>query len=383
MTVNMEYFKRMQSTPTIPSPHREALAFGQPIADAKTASDDFWAKTKTQSDCPRLVAADPTTSPEILQQLSHSFDPLTRQAIAANPNTPTEVLWKLGIEFPEQLLDNPIFSLLQLETPDLIERIPRATRISLLKCEKVPLNFLQWAWKHCRWEEEIFIALAINPKTAKQILKRLDRTTRGMRRSMGHHPHIPSYILELFAQDLDSKIRESVAINPKTPTPVLRVLATDDYHQVRINVASNSSTTTDILEKLARDEDVDVLHQVATHPQTSAQILEQFATHPDDWVRRCTASHFQTPSEVLSALSNDSDDWVRQNIASNPQTPTWVLHKLVGDADLWVRENLTANPNTPLEALQQLALDPDERVRQLATYRLDQTRTNPIEHEPT
>ena len=55
----------------------------------------------------RQLAKDETTSPKILAQLATNEDYETRQSVAANPNTPTDILLNLGAEFPEELLDNP------------------------------------------------------------------------------------------------------------------------------------------------------------------------------------------------------------------------------------------------------------------------------------
>ena len=42
----------------------------------------------------RLAANNPGAPPDLLQQLSHSSNATTRENVAANPNTPTEVLLK-------------------------------------------------------------------------------------------------------------------------------------------------------------------------------------------------------------------------------------------------------------------------------------------------
>lgn len=90
----------------------------------------------------RQLAKDETTAPEILQELATSEDYLTRQSVAANPNTPTEILLKLGVEFPEELLNNPIFDLLLLENPNLIKDIPIETLRSLIKYDNVTESFI-------------------------------------------------------------------------------------------------------------------------------------------------------------------------------------------------------------------------------------------------
>ncbi|WP_414514888.1 hypothetical protein [Nostoc sp. PCC 9305] len=78
----------------------------------------------------QLVAAEPSTDPELLRELALSTDKITRQSVAGNPNTPSDVLLKLGAEFPSQLLDNPVFPLLLLENLNLVAEIPLPTSSS-------------------------------------------------------------------------------------------------------------------------------------------------------------------------------------------------------------------------------------------------------------
>ena len=81
--------------------------------------------------------------------------------LATNPNTPTEVLLNLGAEFPEQLLDNPVFFLLLLENLNLVEQMPVTTLQSILKQERVPVPFLEWAASHSNRD----VLVACSPKT--------------------------------------------------------------------------------------------------------------------------------------------------------------------------------------------------------------------------
>lgn len=67
-----------------------------------------------------------------------------RAAVAKNPNTPTNVLMELGADFPKQFLENPAFSLLQLENPNLPALMPSGTVQSLIKQEEVPQSF-EWS----------------------------------------------------------------------------------------------------------------------------------------------------------------------------------------------------------------------------------------------
>ena len=76
----------------------------------------------------RQLAQDEITAPEILTELGTHDDYLTRQYVAANPNTPAEILLSICWEFPNEVMKNPVIPLLLLENP------------YLLTC-KIPWNF--------------------------------------------------------------------------------------------------------------------------------------------------------------------------------------------------------------------------------------------------
>ena len=60
----------------------------------------------------RQLAQDETTAPEILAELAKSQDYRTRQNVAKNPNTPKEILLNICIEFPSEVMNNPVISTL-------------------------------------------------------------------------------------------------------------------------------------------------------------------------------------------------------------------------------------------------------------------------------
>ncbi len=92
-----------------------------------------------------LVANNPNATPELLTELADREENLIRKNVATNPNTPTGVLWKLGEEFPEEVLENAVFPLLLLENPNLLENIPYQTMVSFVQCSTVPISFfMEW-----------------------------------------------------------------------------------------------------------------------------------------------------------------------------------------------------------------------------------------------
>lgn len=68
----------------------------------------------------RKLAQDENTASELLTELANSEDKLTRQYVAANPNTAIELLLNICFEFPVEVINNPIIPLLVLENPDCL-----------------------------------------------------------------------------------------------------------------------------------------------------------------------------------------------------------------------------------------------------------------------
>lgn len=91
----------------------------QEAASESTSCDRLFELALACTDLARLVA-NHSAPPELLHELGDSRDLRTRENVATNPNTPTEILLNLGAEFPEQLLGNPVFFLLLLENLNLV-----------------------------------------------------------------------------------------------------------------------------------------------------------------------------------------------------------------------------------------------------------------------
>ncbi|BAZ11016.1 hypothetical protein NIES4071_28400 [Calothrix sp. NIES-4071] len=68
----------------------------------------------------RELAQNSETPSSVLRELASSSDVEIRASVAKNPNTATDVLMELGADFPKELLENPIFSLLLLFCKNLI-----------------------------------------------------------------------------------------------------------------------------------------------------------------------------------------------------------------------------------------------------------------------
>lgn len=148
------------------------LTLAQQALDENTTSEQLRQLAQQNLELARLVAKNANAEPDLLRELAESKDEKTRCEVANNPNTPTDILWKLGEEFPEEVLTNSIFPLLMLENPNLVADIPEETLVSLLKVDLVPESFLTWVVDK-RLSEKTLLAVAMNSKTSKDILENI------------------------------------------------------------------------------------------------------------------------------------------------------------------------------------------------------------------
>jgi hypothetical protein len=403
----------------------ESLSLEEPeAANPNTPSIRLGELASASTGLAQLVAKNPCAPSSLLAELSESKDAITRQNVAANPNTPTEVLLKLGAEFPEELLNNPVFSLLLLEKPNLAESIPTSTLASLVKLETVPVSVVNQAVKKVS-NQEILLALANRNrtpcsaliilaehsyeevkyaaqlhvklagkmtqsrelKTIQNILSEWDVSldVKGMKilkyigvftdafkslpkifrhlPSIAANPITPVSLLMQLAEDSDLEIRRDVASNPNTPVSVLMQLAKDSDSEVRSNVAANPNTPVSLLVQLTKDSNWLVRRDVASNPNTPVSLLVRLAEDSDSEVRSNVAANLNTPVSLLVQLTKDSNWLVRRDVASNPNTPVSLLVRLAKDSDLWVRRKVASNSNTPVSLLVRLAKYSDLEIR--------------------
>lgn len=86
-----------------------------------------------------VVARDPETSPDILEVLSWRDKGYFAPLVAANANTPKDVLFRLSFRHPKEVAGNPVIPLLILEDPGFLAKfgphhIEAFTRDECPKC---------------------------------------------------------------------------------------------------------------------------------------------------------------------------------------------------------------------------------------------------------
>ena len=96
----------------------------------------------------RHVARMEQTDDQTLSRLAVSEDRPTLRSVAGNPNTPSDVLFKLAPRFPRPFFRNPMFDWLMLEEPDRIFELGKGVIRNIIRLKDCPKSMIQWAVTH-------------------------------------------------------------------------------------------------------------------------------------------------------------------------------------------------------------------------------------------
>ncbi|MDY6803672.1 MAG: hypothetical protein SXA11_07685 [Cyanobacteriota bacterium] len=323
-----------------------------------------------------LVANNPNAEPELLRELAGSEEDFIRKNVAANPNTPKEVLWWLGEKFPTEVLDNAVFPLLLLENPNLIENIPQNTMINFLQCSTVPISFMEWAVKIdysnkwallTHWRERVGLSLAMNGQTPRTILEELVRSENTPVAEVAElHVNYAGEIEEDWQEEFryqmarwlrflngihypgdigDSYFFSILASIGLVPQFLLELLVRDWQVFARYLAASTNALSVNLLEELGRDSQPEVRGAVARNPNAPAELLELLALDESLGVRSGVAENVNAPPKVLEELARDKQSEVRGAVAKNPNAPAYLLEELARDPGIFI--TVASNPNAP------------------------------------
>lgn len=372
-----------------------------------TSQKRLAALASLSSQLARLVARNRSAPADLLAILGSHSDATVRKWVASHPNTPPTVLAKLGTQFPDQLLDNPILDVLLLENPNILKELPIGTRRSLLKRENCPASLLEWLAQE--EDEGIQLALAMNPNAPAHVLRKLGecKSEKVINAARGHvnyptarkrgqrsledgikatvfgealtrsqlkatrillpwvtaHGPTVRQISPVLSGWVRHQLWRAVAGAPCVPKTAFHSLAKDRDKSVRLAVAGNPCTPPAILEKLSREGEQVVLETVAGNPGTPPSVL-RYLSKGKQALRRIVAENPATPADLLSELANDESNWMRFIVAGNRTTPAGLLRRLSESEDEHVRWCVATHRSTPAVILRQLAADRDRSVRE-------------------
>jgi hypothetical protein len=291
------------------------------------------------------IATNPDTNPQLLRQIATAPDWELRRLVAGNPNTPTDSLWQLGVDFPEAILNNPIFKLLQLEQLHLVTQIPYPTLTSLLQCERVPKNFLEYAVE--QQDYSLWLAVAYNPHTPGALLENLARKSRSqdreLIRAVAAHPHTPTHLLAEII-DIGDNVAQIVAENVHTPIDVLAK----------------------ILSKYGQINDPIFTTLVALHPHVTPELLLQMSLAPNRAAAQSLwlAKQMETESTRLTSLAETDWNVLGLAVVRHPNTScitidrVWqqlsVVHHQSSQMDRLIYDSFVNNANTSAQLREEL-----------------------------
>lgn len=370
----------------------------QLAADENTSPEELTKLAKQSIELARIVARNVNADPELLEKLAPSEDYLTRQNVAANPNTPTKILFDLGAEFPRQLLDNPILYLLLLEKPNVVSEIPIATLRSLVTQDDIPESFIVECAER-RTDKELLLAMTMNSTLSHNILEKLIQSKLPeVTEAAKLHINWSGEITEGWQELAEEKIK---AIRPsysgaaasvyylQHERPYLEVLAWLGYipeflilhwrhhwnvKEILTRIASSINTAPNILAEFGKDENPHMRRIVAGNPSTPSPTLELLVEDNTEdksaiisgystRVRVALCQNYNAPEKVLVKLAQDENFCIRRDVATNIKLPSEIAKILAQDPEEIVRFAIAKNINTPLDSLAELSRDKESRVR--------------------
>jgi pentose-5-phosphate-3-epimerase len=357
----------------------------QQACSLNTSSKQLHALAEQSKKLARLVCTNPNAAPDLLQKLANSCDDKILLAIASNPNTPTNILWKVGVEFPEEVLSNPVFSLLLLENANLIEEIPQKTLESFLKVDIVPDSFIKWV-VNTKKQNDLALAVTMNPKSSKEILEQLINHEDMIFVCEDSYQHvIDSAQLHInWSNEIDDNWQDTVSsMIQNTRWYCIQ----QDITAYRIGLIPES-----LFIKFGRHVFTNLINQYTVTERILKQIvektyLESFKTGVSHLTLNALAANPNTPLNFLEEILGESTTgywatYLCEKLISNPSislntiqefycseraiktlnTSSETLRKLAKSKWIHIRRGVAYHHNTPIDILSELAEEVDEML---------------------
>lgn len=324
-----------------------------------------------------LKATDPTTAPLQLGRFASSRDANLRHAVANNPNTPSEVLWRLAVRDTGAVLKNQVLDFLILENPNFLAELPAFARSSFLRCKDVPSAWLDWvlAWG----DQDSKVQALQNPNLKPEVLESLeqrlklehdlsDTTQPGSgepallaflaRGHINHPDKLEFFGATLTLQNLlpslehDAEhLKDAVALG-LVPDWLLEGLSLDDDAQLRLMLAKSSRDQI-LLGHLCFDEDDEVRLVARTSQQLDQNLIETLERIENLAPLSASEMHLLETGSILALTY----------LVRNPNIDAAILASFVTHSDWRVRQALAFNLALDAQLLAQLKNDDDKDVR--------------------
>lgn len=345
-----------------------------------------------------MQARDPATSPSILRRLAvKAGRPDVREAVAANPSTPLDVVLALAGEHPRAAAQNPALAKVARTSPLFLRSAtPRALdrMIFAAPSDQALIRALHGAAPHSLLDDEYGCecegptcaeSLLRNQATPGDVLERLA----GL--EVGGGGHLPERDRDALARLLRGALRR-LALHPNATARILGVLMCGDDPEARRLSAANPAAPRDLLDALNRCGVPADMRAPAALTGTLDERMFRVLAEAGPFTWDLATRHPRVDPEVLGRLVSSPSLAVRSAAIANPGVPAAALQAVFPDAwKLWpgarprpVRELLQGSPERarygynhedphPLEllkrALARQPATPEDLLRMLAAER--------------
>jgi hypothetical protein len=353
------------------------------------------------------VASDPTTSPDILQEFAAPDQSQTiRRLVASNPNTPTDELVRLAAEFPYEVAENPMFTLLLLENPLFISQLEQSKLMAILTHRtELPTIFLDQAVQHesaaihqvllkqfqlSEQNLERCLERISNVTIARELIKQKNCTDRlkliaaksgnqHLQRALAEvclnqAPILPIDLLEVLIDHATIDIQIDMTIHPRITEALLDRLFASDRTELHLRLAQkgkrnfphqvrtySESLSESIQLRLVRNQLNDrtaqilVRQELVRQPWITTTVLGLLSYDPYERVRSQIAKLPNLSLEMRLRLAEDKSDVVQNSLVRNRSIDSEALSEMSTHPNIRVRQLVARHPNTPIEILKELA----------------------------
>lgn len=265
------------------------------------------------------LAKDPSTDPDILRDIFKKSGREIGKSIMKNPNVPLDLIHDYGYQYPKQITNNPILSLLEIENPTWFSNMKGDIR-SLLQH-----NPDYWEQRFAKSENPTHQSDVAAIGKNKNVLDTLAYTT---------DPRVMILLNLAYNKNASDETIHKLAhriIKEKTPYIPQAIASRENLHPKTAELLHNSNLDTsgtlaknkytppEILDKIVDDEKNNhkMMYDISENPSSPFSAHKKIAEHPDPNFRFIAAASHQTPNILLDDLAKDSSNIVRQRALSN------------------------------------------------------------------
>lgn len=312
-----------------------------------------------------LIAQHQHTPIDILECIAKfDSDVESLMAVSRNPAVNADVLRVLKSRmagsskfelFKKNVAANPS------ATSDLLEEIysesDAYTRAAMISHANCPQSLIEKAIN----DDDVLVTrqLAADKRLTKDVLARLVLSKdKAVRCSVASNSALTKVLIKQLVRDDSNAVRREIAKRANLTIANIKCLMSDGDHWVRMWLARNPIVPHKVLEMLSLDQHADVRRAVARNPRCPVGLLKVIAKDESSWVRSAVAYRHKSPKRLMVVLAEDTEVDVLSGVASNPHTPQRVLQRLATSPEADIRRGVILNNMARRTTLLPLLEDP-------------------------